>query len=332
VSATSAQAPILEGIWAALPTPFDDGGRIDQKAVDHLVDYLAAREIAGLALLTEAAEDPLLLPEERRALISQIGARAKGKKPFLVAISAPATREAVELAKLAHAKGASGLLLSTYRLPGLGYRELYRHLEKVSKATELPVFLVIRQDNAFDMLAPEELGTLAKHPSLRGVFAPSAPPSAIETWVRRFKGRPSAIFAGCSLAHSASAVAGASGVICGVAVVAPAHATKLYDAIKRLHADVVVRLEKLFSPSVEMLGPPKSFETMDSVQRLAARLAKRPLEGYQLQSTVPFALIKETLRLQGHPVRNRVRPPYEQVSADVSERLKTALKLSEIIS
>src|SRR5262249_15006951 len=135
-----------------------------------------------------------------------------------------------------------------------------------------------------------------------------------------------------SLAYSTSAVAGATGTICGMAVVASAHATKLWDAIKRVHTDVVVKLEKLFQPAVDFLGPPKSFETMDSVQRLAAKLAKRPLEGYQLQSTVPFALIKETLRLQGHPVRNRVRPPYEQVSADVSERLKTALKLSEVIS
>jgi 4-hydroxy-tetrahydrodipicolinate synthase len=319
-------------VWAALPTPFDDGGRVDQKALDHLLDYLAQRDIAGFAALTEAAEDPLLSAEERRQLISAIGGRVQGKKAFLVAISAPATKEAVEIAKLAHQKGASAILLSTYRLPGLGYRELYRHLEKVAKATELPVLLVMRQDNAFDMLAPEELGTLAKHPSLRGVFAPGAPPQTIEGWVKRFKGRPSGIFGGCSLAHRELAAAGATGSICGLAVIASAHASKVYDALKRGHVEVVGKLERLFQPAVEMLGPPKSFETMDSVQRLAAKLAKRPLEGYQLQSTVPFALIKEALRLQGHPVKNRVRPPYEQVSTDVSERLKTTLKLSEILT
>src|SRR5260221_7520537 len=132
------QAPLLEGVWAALPTTFDDGGRVDQKALDHLLDYLVPRDLAGFALLTEAGEDPVLAPEERRQLIASIGGRLKGAKPFLVAISAPATREAVELAKLAHAKGASALLLSTYRLPGFGYRELYRHLEKVAKATDLP--------------------------------------------------------------------------------------------------------------------------------------------------------------------------------------------------
>src|SRR5262249_11382469 len=142
-------APTLEGIWAALPTPFDDGGRIDQKALDHLLDYLTPRDVAGFALLTEAAEDPLLAPEERRQLIGSVAARLGGKKPFVVAISAPATREAVELSKLAHQKGAAGILLSTYRLPGLGYRELYRHLEKVAKSTALPVILVVRQENAF---------------------------------------------------------------------------------------------------------------------------------------------------------------------------------------
>src|SRR5688500_27624 len=99
-----AAASPLEGVYAALPTPFDEGGRIDTKALDHLVDYLASRELAGFALCTEAAEDPLLSMEERRALIIQIGGRLKGKKPLIVNISTPATRDAVELAKLAHSK------------------------------------------------------------------------------------------------------------------------------------------------------------------------------------------------------------------------------------
>jgi dihydrodipicolinate synthase/N-acetylneuraminate lyase len=235
-------SPILEGIWAALPTPFDDGGRIDQKALDHLLDYLMPRELAGFALLTEAAEAPVLASEERRQLVASVAARAQGKKPFLVAISAAATREAVELAKIAQQKGAAGLLLSTYRLPGLGYRELYRHLEKVGKATELPVLLVIRQENAFDSLVHEELTTLSKHASLKGVFAPGASVTAIEGWVKRFRDRHGAVLGGCSLAFRELAGAGATGTICGIAPVAPAHASKLYDAIKRGHAEVAGKL------------------------------------------------------------------------------------------
>src|SRR5260221_8353856 len=113
------QAPLLEGVWAALPTTFDDGGRVDQKALDHLLDYLVPRDLAGFALLTEAGEDPVLAPEERRQLIASIGGRRKGAKPVLLATSAPPTREAVGLAKRSQPQGACAPLRPPSPLPGL---------------------------------------------------------------------------------------------------------------------------------------------------------------------------------------------------------------------
>lgn len=326
------QGTPLDGIYAAIPTPFDEGGTIDQKALDHLIDYLLSRDIRGLALLTEAAEDPVLSPEERRSLITAIAGRVKGKKPFLVNISAPATRDAVELAKHAQSKGAAGALLGPYGVPGIGYRELYRHLDRVTKSTELPVLLVLRRENSFDLLAPEELATLSKHPSVRGAYLPEAGPNVIESWVKRFKGRDASIFSGCSLAFSKAAHAGATGVICGLAAIASDQGAKLFEAIKHDYADIIANLEKTYAPAVDMLGPPRAPEELDGVQRFATKLAKRPLEGYQIVPTVSFALIKEALRLQGHPVKNRVRAPYERVSAEASERLKLTLRIAEIIS
>jgi 4-hydroxy-tetrahydrodipicolinate synthase len=321
----------FDGIYAALPTPFDDSGRVDQKALDHVIDYLCSREIRGIAALTEAAEDPLLLPDERRAMIPSILARVAQRKKVIINISAPATKEAVELAKLAHGKGATALMLTAYRLPGLGYRELYRHIDRIAKSADLPIMLNLRPDTVFDSLAPEELSTLTRHPALKAGFVPERA-SVIEPWVKRFKKRDGTVLSGSSLSFSGAHRAGASGSICGMAVIASAQAAKLLDAIQRKDNLVVTKLEKIFSPAVEMLGPPRSPEEMDGVQRLAAKLAQRPLEGFQMSPTVPFALIKEALRLQGHPVKNRVRPPYEQVGADVSERLKTTLKISEIIT
>jgi 4-hydroxy-tetrahydrodipicolinate synthase len=321
----------LEGIHAALVTPFDDSGRVDHKALDHLVDYLCSREIKGIAILTEAAEDPVLLPDERRALISSIASRVNGRKQVTVSISAAATKEAVELVKLAQSKGATAILLAPYLLPGVGYRELYRHLDRLAKSTQLPILLGVRPENAFDALAPEELSTLTRHPALKGAFVPEAR-SVVEAWAKRFKSRDASVLSGSSLSFSAAHKAGAAGTVCGLAVIASAQAAKLFDAIQRKDDLVVTKLEKMFAPAVELLGPPRMPEELEGVHRLAAKLAKRPLEGFQMAPIVPFALIKEALRLQGHPVKNRVRPPYEQVGADASERLKTTLKISEIMT
>lgn len=323
----------LTGVFAALPTPFDDGGRIDQKALDHLVDYLASRELAGVALLTEAAEDPLLGPDERRVLISSILGRLKGKKPALVGISAPATREAVELAKHAHAKGATGILIAPYRLPAYGYRELYRHLERLSKSVDLPILLSVRPENAIDALSPEEVATLARHSGLAGVFCGDPSAASIEAWARRIKKREdAAVLSSSSLAFSAAAKAGASGSICGIAVIAAEQSVRLFAAISRGEHEAAGVMEKRLAPAAELLGPQRGPDDLDGVGRLAAKLARRSLDGTNLAPTVPFALIKEALRLQGHPIKNRVRPPCEPVSADASERLKAALRVSGLMT
>lgn len=322
----------LEGVYAALPTPFDDAGRIDTKAVDHLVDYLCSRDLAGLALCTEAAEDPLLSPEERRSLIAQIAGRVKGKKQLIVSLSAASTRECTELTKLAQARGALAVILAPYRTPGIGYRELYRHLDRIAGSTELQVMIDVRAENAFDALAPEEIATLVKHAGLKGVFAPDAPPPALEQWVKRMRKRTGAVMTGSSLSFSQASGIGATGTICGLAVIASDQAPKLYDAIKRLDANIAGVMEKRFAPAVELLGPPRAGEETDRVKRLATKVAQRPLDGSQLMPLVPFAMIKEALRLQGHPIKARVRSPYEAITPEQSERLKAALKVSGLLS
>ncbi|MCK6552830.1 dihydrodipicolinate synthase family protein [Myxococcota bacterium] len=323
----------LDGVYAALPTPFDDGGRIEQKALDHLVDYLLSQRLQGIALCTEAGEDPLLDPEERRHLITSVTARVKSKKGVLLSISAPSTREAVELAKLAQQKGVTGVILAPHRLPGIGYRELYRHVDRVAKAVEIPVLLASRPEGAVDMLAPEELATLAKHPTLKGAFVAEPRAASIEPWVKRYRKRDgAAVLSSCALSFSAPAKVGATGSVCGLAILASDHASKLWDAVQKKEQDFVDKLEKKLAPAVDLLGPPKGGDELDGVHRLAARIAQRSLDGSQMAPVVPFALVKEALRLQGHPIKSRVRTPYEPVSGEASERLKGVLRVSGLLS
>lgn len=323
-------API-EGVFAALPTPFDEHRAVDVRALDHLVDYLLERELHGFALLTEAAEDALLSPEERRLLLKSISARVKGRRGLLVAISAPATHEAVELVRVAEGKGASAILLSPPRLPGFGYRELYRHLDRVIRSTALPVLLLARPGNVLRSLSPEEMTTLFEHPQLRGVVAPHAGGPALEGWAKRFRGRPASVLGGCSLALTRTMRAGGHGAVCGVAVVAASQAASVWSAFVSGQQGDAERLESKTAVVVEALGPPLVTDSKDGVQKLATKIAKRPLEAAALPPSYPFALIKETLRLQGHPIRPDVRPPYEAVRPEVSERLKITLQSGGVL-
>ena len=318
--------------YVALPTPFDESGQIDQAALNHIIDYLLSREIDGIALLTEAAEDPLLTVEERNKLVEHVATRVKGKKALLVSISYPATRPAVDLARLAAGKGVQGVLLAPLKVPGLGYRELYRLVDKLARGASLSIHLTVRPHNAVSGLAPEELGTLAKHEAIKGVFLPEGHESQFSTWARRLKSKPGAhIWCGCALDFPSAARAGASAAICGLTMLAVDQSIKLIAAVRNGDLDQIRSIEKRVRPAIETLGPPRSTEHLEGVKKLATKLAKRALSGSGLLPSVPFAMIKAGLKLQGHPVKGIVRPPYEPLSAEQQERLRAVMKSSGLL-
>lgn len=328
----SERAVPFASIFVAVPTPFDDKGGVDVAALTHLVDYLSRRDITGVALLTEAAEDAVLTVDERTKIVERVGKRLAGKKDILVSVSAASTREAVDLARHAEQNGAQGIVVAPLRVPGLGYRELYRHLDRVSRATSIATYLSLRLDNAVDCLTPEELATLGQHERLAGVFVPGASAEKTKLWAKRMKARDGVVFSACALTFPEAARAGATAVICGVAMLATDQSARMADAVSRGDVDTIRRIEKKARPAIEQLGPPRSPDEESGVKRLATRLAQRPLEGLLLKSVVPFRLVKKGLELQGHPVKPHVRPPFEDVGAEESERFKLVLKSSGIVS
>ena len=328
----SPPATPFAAVFAAIPTFYKEDGQIDVTAVRHIVEYVVAREAHGVGVLFEASEDPLLSEDERRILVDTVADVCADRAPFIVNVSAPATRPAVDLVRHAASKGAMGVVISPFRLPGLGYRALYRHFDRLTKASEGPTYLGVRPEGAADMLTPEELATLGGHEGLAGAYAPGASAAVLKHWAKRLKSRTGALFTACSFDFSDRARAGATASICGLAVLGIEKSVALAQAFTQGDVQTIRRIERQVAPAVEVLGPPKTPDELSGVKRLAARIAQRPLEGGLLMPVTPFAMVKEGLRLQGHPVRSLVRPPYERVGPSQSERLRSVMKSAGLLS
>ena len=327
----SGVAPI-GGVWAAVITPFDDRRAVDTDALDHVIDYLRARDIAGIAVLTEAAEDVLLTAGERKGIVKQVGRRLKGKLPFMVYISTPSSPDAIELARISEAKGAGCIVLSPARLPGIGYRELYRHLDRIVRAVTLPVMVLARPHNALESLEPEELETLFKHDGVAGVVAPHATPAEVERWVKRFKGRDAGVLTGCSLSNAKAMESGSVGAVCGLVQIAAELSAELQAAISRGDTKATARLEGRLAPAIEILGPTLESAPVDGVQKLATKIARRSLRSPAVALSYPAPLLKAILKIEGHPIRPEVRAPYERARPDQIEKLKAILQRTGILS
>lgn len=319
----SDEAP-LAGLFAALPTPLDDKRQLDVKALEYLTDYLGARRLAGLALFTDAAEDLVLTAEERRQILKHVAGKLRRRAALAVVVSTVSSTEAADLAKLARDKGAEAVLLAWPKLPGLGYRELYRHVDRVAKASDAPLFLVTRPGCALEALSPEELATTLAHPAIRGVHALHASAEQLDEWAKRLKARGGALVGGAYLDLERHGARGVGGAICAAATIASAQAT----APEKLSSAERAALEGL----VELVGPAIPGGSRDGVQRLAVKLAKRPLEGPSLPSAYAFGLVKEALRLQGIAIRPEVRPPFEAPRAEQQERLRGFLAALRLVA
>ena len=329
----SATGPFpFASLFLAIPTPFAVDGTVQRTALDHAMSYALAQSPTGLALLTEAAEDALLLPEERRAIVRSGGAQTRGQAELIIAVSSPSTRAAVDLVRFAEEQGATAFILSPPGLPGLGYRALYRHTELISRATARPVLLEVRPGNAAFRLAPEEQATLVQHPGLKGVFVPQSSPATLKPWARRFENRSAAILNGCAFTLGEDAEHGATGAVCGLSLLAPTVGRSVSRAVAERAAKAWRALVQASAPAVYLLAPPRPVDQLDGIHKLAARLAQRPLEAEGLSPSYPSGLLKAGLKLLGHPVEARVRPPFEGPSEEQIVRLRSALKPSGFLA
>lgn len=311
-------------IYAALPTPFDDRGAVDRAALDQLLVYFADHALSGLALLTEAGEADFLTDSERRLIVERAEKRLEGRQPYWVSVRDASTRAAAEAARHAQDHGATGVLLSLARLPGVGYADLYRHIDRVARGLELPIVLAVRPGDLAWCLAPEEQAALAKHGKLKGVWLAEAGTQGLAVWAKRF-GSEGIVWAGHAFDAVDAAAVGARGAICALSVLAPEPAQAMVQALGRGDLQAIRRIQKRMAPAVERLGPPPATRG-GQLERLAERLAKRPIDGARLRAGAPAGLLKAGLALQGHRLQAFVRPPQPQVSDDDRARLRQLMR------
>ena len=101
----------LHGAFTALVTPFDSSLRVDEAALDKLVDAQIAGGIAGLVPCGTTGESPTLDDAEHLSVIERVIKRAKGRVPVIAGTGSNSTREAINLSKRAVDLGADAVMI-----------------------------------------------------------------------------------------------------------------------------------------------------------------------------------------------------------------------------
>jgi 4-hydroxy-tetrahydrodipicolinate synthase len=152
---------MLRGSLTALVTPFTNGGALDEKAFQDLVEWQIAEGTKGLVPVGTTGESPTLSHEEHRAVVKACVEVAAGRVPVVAGAGSNNTEEAVGLAAYAESVGADAVLVVTPYYNKPNQRGLYAHFAAVARATRLPIIIYnIPPRSVIDML-PETMGRLA---------------------------------------------------------------------------------------------------------------------------------------------------------------------------
>jgi 4-hydroxy-tetrahydrodipicolinate synthase len=152
---------MLRGSLTALVTPFDKGGRFDEKAFRAFVDWQVAEGTKGLVPVGTTGESPTLSHDEHRQVVKTCIDAAKGRVPVVAGAGSNNTEEAVGLVKFAEEAGADAVLVVTPYYNKPTQRGLYAHFAAVAKVTTLPVIIYNIPPRSVIDMTPETMGRLA---------------------------------------------------------------------------------------------------------------------------------------------------------------------------
>ena len=99
------------GVYLIAATSFTDDGALDLDSTDRVVDFYLRSGANGLTVLGVMGEAPKLAADEARAFVERVLARAAGRVPVIVGVSAPGLAPMRELARAVMAAGAAGVMV-----------------------------------------------------------------------------------------------------------------------------------------------------------------------------------------------------------------------------
>jgi 4-hydroxy-2-oxoglutarate aldolase len=246
----------LAGVFAPVPTPFDDRDRVDTARLGAALARFLPRPITGFVVLGSNGEAVLMDDDE----CDRVTAAARNAIPrarrLIVGTGRESTQAAVRASVRAAELGADAVLVRT---PGFFKTQMtpdafVRHYQTVADASPVPVLLYNFTALTGVNLLPATVARLASHPNIIGMKESGGDVAQIADLV---SGTPAGfnVLAGTTSTFYAALCVGAVGGILAVACAAPDACKRLFDLATTGRHDDARALQRELMPLARFLGP-----------------------------------------------------------------------------
>ena len=224
----------LTGVLVALVTPMTQEGRVDEPAVERLVDHVIGGGVHGLLALGSTGETASLDEGGRRAMLAAVIEAARGRVPVICGVAQSHLAAARGEVEAARALGADAVLVAPpfyYPTDQAGVLAFYREL---ASGADLPLMLYNIPQFTKVTAEPATVATLAREGTIQGIKDSSRDFEYFEGVCIETRDMPGfRVFTGSDRMLLASLAMGGAGTICGAGNVAPAMVVRIFDEYER---------------------------------------------------------------------------------------------------
>jgi 4-hydroxy-2-oxoglutarate aldolase len=223
----------LEGIFAALTTPFAPDGSV---ALDKLRENIGAynrTHLSGYVVAGSTGESVLLTFDEIVRIWNAVRESAAPGKLLIAGAGVETTAETIERSRRAAELGYDAVLIKTphYFKPLLTPTALERHYLTVADASPLPVLIYSIPQYTGISLTADWVARLAEHPNIVGIKESSGNVQLVEEIVHLCRPEFSTLVGSASTLFPALLLRAAGGVL-ALACFLPEAAVEIYEATR----------------------------------------------------------------------------------------------------
>ena len=213
----------LNGVIAALPTPFNESGEVDHDKLRLNLEKWNQTDLLGYLILGSTGEFPHLTTDEKIAIIDTVRNGMSYEKVLLVGTGELSTRQTIEMTRKAHEYGADAAVVITpfYYKKVLHDEHHEAHYRRIADNSPVPVLIYMIPQFAGVTLMPETIASLAEHDNIAGLKESSGDLDSLRDIFRELKTDNFKVMLGGPSIFTQGMEAGAAGSIFAVAAIAP---------------------------------------------------------------------------------------------------------------
>jgi dihydrodipicolinate synthase/N-acetylneuraminate lyase len=162
---------LIEGVFAAAPTPFYSDERVYFRKIEANMARYSRSLLAGMVVLGSTGEAMMLDDAETRAVLRTAAEASSADKVLIAGVGRESMKSTIELAEAAAEFQYDAVLVRTptYYLPQITFEAALNYFRSVADRSPLPVLLYNIPKFVPYNLPVELVAELAQHPNIIGI-------------------------------------------------------------------------------------------------------------------------------------------------------------------